>query len=259
VYLRFSAREIDKCRAFLGLSSQGELFEQTRKARRADCDLPLRFVSPALEPTGSVRNISETGIRAIFPLPFHRGQRMRVAMQLERGQELETSIEISWTKRNETTVGAKFLDLSPSDLERIENAIDRFLSARRQRSTKLILAADSDPKILEFLQRELGQQGFEVRTVHRGDEALSLARQLRPELIILEALLPGVDGVDICTFLRADAEMADLPILMTSELDGEALHRMADFGGATNYLTKPIDLVELFRSIADCLSPRSEA
>jgi PleD family two-component response regulator len=183
---------------------------------------------------------------------------MRVAMQLESGQELETNIEISWTKRNETTAGAKFLDLSPSDLERIANAIDRLLASKRQHSTKLILAADGDSKMLEFLQRELGQQGFEVRAVHRGDEALSLARQLRPELIILEALLPGIDGVDVCTFLRADAELADTPILMTSELDREALHRSADLAGATNYLTKPIDLVELFRSVADCLSHRSE-
>lgn len=70
-------------------------------------------------------------------------------------------------------------------------------------------------------------------------------RETRPNLVVLDILMPGIDGVDICKMMRADVEMADIPVIFLSALDPARLHIVADEAGASDYLGKPVALADL--------------
>ncbi len=105
-------------------------------------------------------------------------------------------------------------------------------------STQAILVIDDDPSARELLSRTLTREGFRVVTAATGEEGLRLARLIRPAAITLDILLPGINGWDVLTALRADPDLTGIPIIMLTITDdqekGFAL-------GATEFLTKPID------------------
>ncbi len=88
------------------------------------------------------------------------------------------------------------------------------------------------------MTRFLGKEGFRVVTASDGDEGLSRARQLRPDLITLDVMMPGLDGWALLAALKADPELADIPVIMLTMADD----RNKGFAlGASEYLTKPLD------------------
>ena len=70
-----------------------------------------------------------------------------------------------------------------------------------------------------------------------------------PALVLLDILMPRIDGADVCKAMRADAEMADIPVIFVSALEIETLHRVADESGASDYLVKPVALSDLFNLV----------
>jgi adenylate cyclase len=92
--------------------------------------------------------------------------------------------------------------------------------------------------VRDLMRRFLAREGFEVVTARDGAEGLALARELQPMLITLDVLMPGLDGWSVLESLKADPELADVPVVMLTILDeknkGFAL-------GATDFLTKPVD------------------
>jgi PAS domain S-box-containing protein len=101
-----------------------------------------------------------------------------------------------------------------------------------------VLVIDDEETVRDLMRRFLGREGFEVVTARDGAEGLALARDLRPMLITLDVLMPGLDGWSVLENLKADPELADIPVVMLTILDdknkGFAL-------GATDFLTKPVD------------------
>jgi len=115
-----------------------------------------------------------------------------------------------------------------------------------------ILVVDDNPANLEILETRLARQGYEVITARDGDEALIAARAQTPDLILLDVMMPGKDGIQVCRELKADHGLPFMPIiLVTAKADPGDVVAGLDAGG-DEYLTKPVDhaaLVARVRSI----------
>jgi phosphate regulon transcriptional regulator PhoB len=105
-----------------------------------------------------------------------------------------------------------------------------------------ILVVDDEPHILELVKYNLAQEGYEVLTAHDGAQAVAQAREARPDLIILDIMLPYVDGLEVCRQIRRDSAV---PIIMLTAKGGE-LERVVGLEiGADDYVTKPFSPREL--------------
>ena len=110
-----------------------------------------------------------------------------------------------------------------------------------------VLVVDDDPAARDLMQRYLDKEGFRAVTAANGREGLRLARQLRPRAITLDVMMPGLDGWDVLTALKADPGTADIPVIMVTIADDRGLGHAL---GADEYMTKPIDrerLAELLK------------
>ena len=101
-----------------------------------------------------------------------------------------------------------------------------------------VLVIDDDAAVRDLMARFLGKEGFRIVTAASGEEGLRLARELRPDVITLDVLMPGMDGWSVLAALKADAELADIPVVMLTMLDDRNLGYAL---GAADYLTKPIE------------------
>ena len=104
---------------------------------------------------------------------------------------------------------------------------------------KKILVVDDDSELVALLNFNLRKAGFAVGTARDGVEALKKARSIHPDLILLDLMLPEMDGFAVCEILRRDPSTSSIPILILTALTSQ-LGRLAGFDcGATDYLTKP--------------------
>jgi two-component system response regulator RegX3 len=116
-----------------------------------------------------------------------------------------------------------------------------------------ILVVDDEPAIADAVGYALRAQGFVVDTLGDGSSALDAARQRAYDLMILDLLLPGMPGLEVCRTLRAES---DLPILMLTAKDAEADRVRGLELGADDYVTKPFSLVELVSRVRAILRRR---
>jgi len=105
----------------------------------------------------------------------------------------------------------------------------------------LVLIADDDRDIVRFVEVNLRLEGFEVITAHDGQDALGKALDLQPNLILLDVMMPRMDGYEVCTKLRADGRSAHIPVIMLTAKSLEADRAMAYTAGADDWVTKPFD------------------
>jgi CheY-like chemotaxis protein len=101
-----------------------------------------------------------------------------------------------------------------------------------------VLVIDDDPAVHDLLKRYLTKEGFGVVGAAAGAEGVQLARELQPDVIVLDVMMPSMDGWAVLTGLKADAEVSDIPVIMLSIVDDKNLGFAL---GASDYLTKPID------------------
>ena len=105
-----------------------------------------------------------------------------------------------------------------------------------------ILIADDEVDILEFIRYNLQREGYEVYTAENGAEALRLAREHHPHLILLDRMMPVMDGAQTCRAIRQEPELKQTMVVFLSAL-GEEDQQLTGFGvGADDYLTKPIKM-----------------
>lgn len=107
-------------------------------------------------------------------------------------------------------------------------------------NVKKILIADDEPDILEIIQFNLQQEGYEVITAKNGDEAIDAAKKHHPPLIILDIMMPGKNGIEVCNILRMQPEFKETLIIFLSALSDEGTEVRGLETGADDYLTKPI-------------------
>lgn len=105
-----------------------------------------------------------------------------------------------------------------------------------------ILLVDDEPDILEFIRYNLQKEGYEIRTAQDGAEALRVASEFRPHLILLDRMMPVMDGVETCRALREDPTLTHTHVVFLSAL-GEEDEQLTGFdAGADDYLSKPIPM-----------------
>ena len=107
-------------------------------------------------------------------------------------------------------------------------------------SPKRILIADDEPDILEIVSYNLTNEGYEVYTAKNGDEAIERAKQLNPDLIILDVMMPKKTGVEVCAILRSQTLFQETLIIFLTALNDEASHIKGLETGADDYISKPI-------------------
>jgi DNA-binding response OmpR family regulator len=108
-----------------------------------------------------------------------------------------------------------------------------------------ILVVDDEPDLLMLLEEHLSQEGFQVLTASAGMQAISKARAERPDLILLDVMMPGVSGFDVCNILQDFPETAEIPIIFLTAITETKRKVMGLNLGADDYITKPFDLREL--------------
>jgi len=109
-----------------------------------------------------------------------------------------------------------------------------------------ILVVDDEHKIADFVQRGLAYEGYGVRVAHDGESGLAAALEWRPDLVILDIMLPGMDGLQVCRRLRQES---DVPILMLTARDSVSDRVTGLDMGADDYLVKPFALEELLARV----------
>lgn len=125
--------------------------------------------------------------------------------------------------------------------------------------TRKILVVDDDPNALRLIGYTLEQEGYQVVSAGDGLEGVNKAQDERPDLVVLDVMLPGLDGYEVCRQLRQQPETAALPILM---LSAKARQDDKDVGlkmGADDYLAKPADPSAIVDRVKALLDQRSQA
>jgi two-component system response regulator MprA len=110
-----------------------------------------------------------------------------------------------------------------------------------------ILVVDDEPEVVSFLQRGLIYAGYSVDVAYDGESALAMARDHNPDLVVLDVMLPNIDGLEVCRRLRAGSP--DLPVLMLTAKDAVPDRVAGLDAGADDYLVKPFSFDELHARI----------
>src|SRR6266496_2074053 len=117
----------------------------------------------------------------------------------------------------------------------------------------MVLIADDDRDIVRFVEVNLRLEGFEVITAHDGKDARAKALDLQPNLILLDVMMPGMDGYEVCTKLRADGRSAHIPVIMLTAKSLSADKVLGLTSGADDYISKPFDPMELVARVKTTL------
>jgi two-component system, OmpR family, alkaline phosphatase synthesis response regulator PhoP len=107
-------------------------------------------------------------------------------------------------------------------------------------SVKKILIADDEPDILEIIQYNLQNEGYEVATAKNGNEAIEQAKRFHPDLIILDIMMPGKNGIEVCNTLRLQPAFNDTLIIFLTALSDEGTEVKGLETGADDFITKPV-------------------
>lgn len=116
-----------------------------------------------------------------------------------------------------------------------------------------ILVIEDDPLILKLITQTLQRVGYEVVTAMDGSEGLRIAQEVHPQLVVLDISLPGLDGYQICHYLRNSPATVNLPIIMVTAMSRPSDQRRGFENGADDYLPKPFALSELVTRVQSLL------
>ena len=124
--------------------------------------------------------------------------------------------------------------------------------------TSRILIADDTATVLEYLDIVFSRQGFTVTKAGHGEQALALAQHDPPDVILLDVMMPGLDGLEVTRRLRADPRTARIPILLYSAVVGDEIRARARAAGADEFLGKTVNHGELVIKIREWMAARWE-
>jgi len=124
-------------------------------------------------------------------------------------------------------------------------------------SPKRILIVDDEPDLVETLRFPLEMEGYQVLVADNGEMGLNLARKERPDLIILDLMLPKLDGYKVCRLLKFDERFKEIPVLMVTAKTQEKDRLLGKETGADEYITKPFDIEQLLEKVKAYLGRQS--
>ncbi|MNS09163.1 Autoinducer 2 sensor kinase/phosphatase LuxQ [compost metagenome] len=159
--------------------------------------------------------------------------------------------------QSEMGVGSTFTLRLPVRVAEPETPAPSMAGAFGVKRAYTVLAIDDDPVVLDLMERSLLKEGYHVITAATGKDGLRLARELEPDAITLDAVMPGMDGWMVLAELKADPALAHVPVVMLTMLDDRPMGLSL---GATEYLVKPMERTRLIEAIGRVLakSPSKE-
>ncbi len=253
-YVHIAESDLDTCRRLLDLQRPPDLYGRVRSAERVPFDVSVRFHAPDVPEGGHTRNLSEKGLFLSTTARLAAGELVSFELHLADGP-LALKGEVVWASESRKLAGLAFVDVDAEAAARLRLAVEaaRERAASGESGAPTVLVADDDPMIVQLISTVLTQHNYEVVQARDGQETLDLVRALRPRLVVIDILMPRVDGTDVCKMMRADVEMQDIPVIFVSALEPDTLHDVADEAGATDYLCKPLQLTELLDMVGEYL------
>ncbi|MFA4889684.1 MAG: response regulator [Candidatus Omnitrophota bacterium] len=118
---------------------------------------------------------------------------------------------------------------------------------------KKLLLVDDESELVDMVKMRLEASGYTVSTAYDGMEALEKAKKEKPDLIILDLMLPKMDGYKVCGLLKADTRYSKIPIIMFTARAQESDKKMGEEVGADAYITKPFEPQALLEKIKELL------
>jgi DNA-binding response OmpR family regulator len=122
-----------------------------------------------------------------------------------------------------------------------------------------ILVVDDEPDVVELITFNLRTRGYETVTASNGLEALIKARRFQPDLVVLDVMMDGMDGLSVCEVLHSQPHTKSIPVIMVTAAAGEMARLNSIAAGAADFLTKPFSPQELVRRIGLVLTAQKEA
>lgn len=219
--------------------------------KEADCTLSIRILRPAVTTTDSiVKSLSVEGFTLKGAPPLVDGQRFTAVIVLPDGFEAHVDAKVAWVRAELSLAGLKFVTVAPEVEEKIAKAVEGLQAAPQAVTGRTIVVADDDRSILDFAFRAISKAGHRVLRAERGDTALALIKQERPWLVLLDVLMPGLDGLEVCKEMRKDEQLARIPVVLLSAMGESRLADAAKQSGANDFLTKPMHLESLRALVA---------
>ena len=120
-------------------------------------------------------------------------------------------------------------------------------------SAKTILVADDEASMRKIIERRLLSWGYRVVVAVNGTEAVRLAKERRPDLILLDVMMPGLNGLEVCRQMKQDAATAPIPIVIVTAKESRTIRDEAAAAGANGFIQKPYEFSELLRHIQTAL------
>jgi CheY-like chemotaxis protein len=108
-----------------------------------------------------------------------------------------------------------------------------------------VLVVDDDARLLRVVTMYLSIEGYEVTSAADGPSALAALQAQRPDVVLMDIMMPGMDGIEACSRIRGQAETASIPVLLFSALSGAEDAERARLAGANHLITKPYNLIGL--------------
>jgi DNA-binding response OmpR family regulator len=122
--------------------------------------------------------------------------------------------------------------------------------------SKRILVVDDEMYIVNILDFTLAGEGWEVISANNGEDALRTLLKVEPDLVILDVMMPRIDGVEVCRAIKAREESAETPVILLSAKDSDRDREKGMEAGADLYLTKPFSPSRLIEEIRNLLTPQ---
>jgi CheY-like chemotaxis protein len=134
---------------------------------------------------------------------------------------------------------------TPLDPSKVQHRNQKEESETKAQSSSLVLVVDDSIDNLTAISLFLQQNGYQVATATNGEEAIHVAALVKPEIILMDLAMPGVDGLESTRQIRQNESLKDIPVIALTAFSTEGFRRAAHDTGFDGYLTKPIDFSRL--------------